>query len=402
MNSRLPDVIISTPEGIWSLLKQGKSYYGEQWNREGFMAGIKYIIMDEVDLLLSGSYEYASKQVLELARREERKRNFREIITQLKITPQQFMSLESRYRIAAYYGGIPAMIKAGYKPSAEIQFDSQEVERAPSSAQWEWWFQELPFSCKEMRQRRYIFVGATIPGGGKISTARQLSNYFQQAAWVLGPYLHSNISSIQHSWIQVDDKAYISVLRRMVLNDDNIKVGLGKILVFVNRVEQVQVIVDALQNRIVPILQYHKKLPPAENIANLRTFRSEDGVVLVATDWAARGLDIPNVSHVIQAQFAESAVIFLHRTGRTGRAGMPGRVTSLYTEKDSDLVNAIRQLMQKGGSIEGVFSRNRSFRKKIRKYGEFVPRQAIQQKKIRNVDFSVEQDRKLQKAIDRK
>lgn len=89
-------------------------------------------------------------------------------------------------------------------------------------------------------------------------------------------------------------------------------------------------------------------------------------------------MDISNITHVIQCNFAASTIDFLHRIGRTGRAGMSGKVTSLITEEDKDLANAIKECMNEAdGSVEGAFSRNRSFRKKIRRYGKFVPRGSI-------------------------
>ena len=60
--------------------------------------------------------------------------------------------------------------------------------------------------------------------------------------------------------------------------------------------------------------------------------------------------------------------------GRTGRAGQPGRVTSLYCEEMAQLAEAIRDAVERGELVEGAFSRNRSFRKKVRKYGKYVPR----------------------------
>ncbi len=60
--------------------------------------------------------------------------------------------------------------------------------------------------------------------------------------------------------------------------------------------------------------------------------------------------------------------------GRTGRAGQAGRATNLYLPEAADLAEALRDAVQAGELVEGAFSRNRSFRKKVRKYGKYVPR----------------------------
>ena len=92
--------------------------------------------------------------------------------------------------------------------------------------------------------------------------------------------------------------------------------------------------------------------------------------VLVATDAVARGVDIPNVKHVIQAEFAQNATEYLHRVGRTARAGKLGRATNIFLPGDLDLANAIRKADREGQSVEDTFSRKRSFRNKFKKYGE--------------------------------
>lgn len=65
---------------------------------------------------------------------------------------------------------------------------------------------------------------------------------------------------------------------------------------------------------------FHKKLPPPVRQQALEALRcSAGGRVLVSTDAAARGLDLTSISHVVQADFADNAVDFLHRIGRTAR-----------------------------------------------------------------------------------
>lgn len=59
---------------------------------------------------------------------------------------------------------------------------------------------------------------------------------------------------------------------------------------------------------------------------------------MVCTDAAARGLDIQDVTHVVQADFAPNAIDFIHRIGRTARAGRSGKVTSLYRKQNLALV----------------------------------------------------------------
>ena len=87
--------------------------------------------------------------------------------------------------------------------------------------------------------------------------------------------------------------------------------------------------------------QIHKDVPPPERLTALEKFRSRLLSVLICTDLAARGLDLPCVSHVIQLDFATNAAQVLHRTGRTARAGSSGTGNFVGSNQRSLLINVI-------------------------------------------------------------
>lgn len=64
---------------------------------------------------------------------------------------------------------------------------------------------------------------------------------------------------------------------------------------------------------------------------------------MVATDLAARGLDFPFLSHVINFDFPQSTSDYLHRAGRTGRAGKKGFIYSLYHNKDQEIIDELNE-----------------------------------------------------------
>ena len=77
----------------------------------------------------------------------------------------------------------------------------------------------------------------------------------------------------------------------------------------------------------------------------LRSFRSGRTPVLVATDVAARGLDIPHVTHVINFDLPTDIDDYVHRIGRTGRAGKKGLATAFFSDKDSSLARGLSELL---------------------------------------------------------
>jgi superfamily II DNA/RNA helicase len=68
----------------------------------------------------------------------------------------------------------------------------------------------------------------------------------------------------------------------------------------------------------------------------------------VATDVAARGLDIPHVTHVINFDLPTDIDDYVHRIGRTGRAGKKGLATAFFTDKDAGLAKSLAELLQVG------------------------------------------------------
>lgn len=115
-----------------------------------------------------------------------------------------------------------------------------------------------------------------------------------------------------------------------------------------------------------------------KRLASLLQFRQQNVQVLVATDLAARGLDLPATA-VVQYDFAQDATAYLHRVGRTARGGQPGLVVNLTTPSDQQLVKVVQQALPAAGhgdqAFAQYFSRNRSLRHTLRKVR---PAQAVQ------------------------
>lgn len=78
----------------------------------------------------------------------------------------------------------------------------------------------------------------------------------------------------------------------------------------------------------------------------LRSFKSGNTPILVATDVAARGLDIPHVAHVINFDLPNDIDDYVHRIGRTGRAGKTGLATAFFNENNMSLAKPLADLMK--------------------------------------------------------
>lgn len=78
----------------------------------------------------------------------------------------------------------------------------------------------------------------------------------------------------------------------------------------------------------------------------MRSFKSGQTPILVATDVAARGLDIPHVAHVVNFDLPNDIDDYVHRIGRTGRAGKSGLATAFFNENNSSMARSLAELMQ--------------------------------------------------------
>lgn len=93
----------------------------------------------------------------------------------------------------------------------------------------------------------------------------------------------------------------------------------GKTIVFVNSIDAIRRLVPILSFLRGNVIGLHADLQQKQRIKNLESFSAAEDAVLIASDVAARGLDIPQVDHVIHYQLPRAADIYIHRAGRTAR-----------------------------------------------------------------------------------
>ena len=98
----------------------------------------------------------------------------------------------------------------------------------------------------------------------------------------------------------------------------------SKALIFTSRKDQVENIFAKLRYKNIDCAALHAKTDNQTRKAAIDRFKSGKCPVLVTSDLAARGLDIPDVSHIIQMDFPSDEDFFIHRSGRTARAGKTG------------------------------------------------------------------------------
>ena len=116
-------------------------------------------------------------------------------------------------------------------------------------------------------------------------------------------------------------------------------------IIFCNRKRDIKELVESLKRGGFAVSQIHGDMDQSDRIRELDRFKSGDINIIVASDVAARGLDIPGVSHVINYDVPHHAEDYVHRIGRTGRAGRTGIAYTLVTEAELENLAEVEKLI---------------------------------------------------------
>ncbi|MDR4945648.1 DEAD/DEAH box helicase [Neobacillus cucumis] len=133
---------------------------------------------------------------------------------------------------------------------------------------------------------------------------------------------------VEHIYFLCEQRDKIKLLEKIARLENS------KSLAFINDIGEIQVFKEKLLFKDLSIGILHSDMKKLERQAALKDFRDGKMKMLIATDIAARGLDIQGVSHVVQIDFPKDISQYVHRAGRTGRMGADGTVISLVTERE--------------------------------------------------------------------
>ena len=185
------------------------------------------------------------------------------------------------------------------------------------------------------RERQTLLFSATMPPPIKKLADKFLTN--PKTIEVSRPATAN--ASIDQRLMKVDARKKKDVLRDRLRGND-----VKNAIVFCNRKTTVRELATSLKRAGFKAGEIHGDMEQAERIRELDRFKSEEITILVASDVAARGLDIKGVSHIFNYDVPWHPDDYIHRIGRTGRAGATGIAITLATAADAEAVAAIEKL----------------------------------------------------------
>ncbi len=193
--------------------------------------------------------------------------------------------------------------------------------------------------------RQTLFFSATMP-----PEVRRLSDAFlmnPKSISVDPPSSAAETVSQVLVKIRGDQKDKRAVLRTLLKSED-----IASALIFCNRKKDVDIVYKSLKRHGLSVAALHGDMSQPARTETLATFKAGEVPLLVCSDVAARGLDIPAVSHVFNFDVPVHAEDYIHRIGRTGRAGRSGNAITLALAEEAKGLDAVIQML--GKQIEEI------------------------------------------------
>lgn len=194
-------------------------------------------------------------------------------------------------------------------------------------------------------QRQTLLFSATYPEEIQKISAR----YQQQPEKVSVESVHSDMQIVQHFYELRESDSKTRAVQQLLAEFQP-----QSAIIFCNTKQQCHELSVSLQDQGVSALALHGDLEQKERDQVLVRFANKSCSVLVATDVAARGIDIKDLDAVINIELAHDAEVHIHRIGRTGRAGETGLALTLVAPKELGRVNRLEDYVQSTIVLESL------------------------------------------------
>lgn len=197
---------------------------------------------------------------------------------------------------------------------------------------------------KAPEQRQTLLFSATFS-----NQIKKISQSIQKnPAEVCVETIHED-SNIKQFFYEIDRQARTSTLISLLQHYQP-----ESSVIFCNRKQQCKDLAEELWSQGFHAVALHGDLDQKDRDQKLVQFANKSSTILIATDVAARGLDIKDLSAVINFELSPDPEIHIHRIGRTGRAGNEGLALSLFTASEAPKVNAIEDYQKRPVQIENT------------------------------------------------
>jgi superfamily II DNA/RNA helicase len=180
-----------------------------------------------------------------------------------------------------------------------------------------------------LRDRQVVAFSATVP----VNTIEQLEKRMKQPVKIRIQTSPETKGNTEHLYVVCERRDKIDYVRKILYTEPNVKA-----IAFINDSFHLEALAAKMKFKKIEAGVLYSQSTQAEREATLKKFRLGKYQLLLATDVAARGLDIEGITHVIHLDIPDQIEPFVHRSGRTGRMGAKGIVVSLATPHEEKLL----------------------------------------------------------------
>ncbi|KAF9420547.1 hypothetical protein HW555_003297, partial [Spodoptera exigua] len=286
-----PEIVVATPGRLWELIGQGQPHLQQ-------LDSVKFLAIDETDRMIErGHFEELTPLLERLNADEERKAARQNFVFSATLTMVH---------------DLPTHMK-GKKVTKHGKIINRKIEK---------------MTPQQKVNRLIKMIGMTEPKVVDITTQN------------LGTAETLTESRITCALEHKDAYLYYIVKRHP-----------GRTIVFCNSIGSVKRLAQLFTLLKCRPLPLHASMPQRQRIKNLERFRDDPHGVLIATDVAARGLDIPHVEHVIHYQVPRTAENYVHRSGRTARASREGLTILMMDPSEAYLYTKMCRTLNKTSEV---------------------------------------------------
>ncbi|MDL4842211.1 DEAD/DEAH box helicase [Aquibacillus rhizosphaerae] len=187
-----------------------------------------------------------------------------------------------------------------------------------------------------LRERQVLLFSATLSN----SIEQKAATFMKEPQVIRINEQELDRPNVEHMYFVCDARDKIELLRKVLKADEK------KALVFVRDIGNLSVMAEKLEYMGVSVGQLHGNTKKQEREKAIRDFKSGKSQLLLGTDVAARGLDIPDLTHVVHMDISSDATQYQHRSGRTGRLGsVGGTVISIITVAEERNLQKISRVL---------------------------------------------------------
>lgn len=381
-----PEIVIGTPGRLWDLIAQKHAHFAD------LNSSLRFLVVDEADRMLqTGSYPEVEKIFDALRFHPKRGSELVDMSDDDDDEEEGENGSESdNDDVSAFSNGKKVMmlddvlkLQAAQRKQTELQAQGPRVEARSGSKG----AKQPPQEAEPVRTVRQTFLFSatlTIPEGGRFQTGKKkhihaltvLESVMKRVGMRGKPaVVDLSIDESGGGGSVAELTGAESTEARRKRQAENVALSLpaglelcqyevseanrdsflyyfltqypGRTIVFLNAIHQVRRLAGLLALLGLPVFALHAEMQQRQRLKKLDSFRAHAKGVLVATDVAARGLDIPSVDYVVHYHIARSTEVFVHRSGRTARAEKEGLSISLVGPADAKYHAQICKVLQR-------------------------------------------------------